>query len=276
MRSSLLTTELLDVINGEEYLSKLLVLTLFLLTRLFLIVQQGTFLGFNLVILQRQVGDVVVERHDLSLHAPLIIDDLTVFIFVVSRELVQTLVELLLGGFQYSIAIANLSHLCKLIIALVLDIFQEVLILLHGRLLLLYAGFLGFKNGNLLPLTLNLPFLLLVFLSELSNILITIAHDFGIEIQEGGILNQTLLELVILLEQLAFFCLKLKFLLGKLFLFVDICLLILVHFTAFVEEACRWRYIFQLLCGNECFLFDHLFKILLFFKFIISNSNLIK
>ena len=61
MRSSLLTTELLDVINGEEYLSKLLVLTLFLLTRLFLIVQQGTFLGFNLVILQRQVGDVVVE-----------------------------------------------------------------------------------------------------------------------------------------------------------------------------------------------------------------------
>ena len=61
MRSSLLTTELLDVINGEEYLSKLLVLPLFLLTRLFLIVQQGTFLGFNLVILQRQVGDVVVE-----------------------------------------------------------------------------------------------------------------------------------------------------------------------------------------------------------------------
>ena len=264
MRSSLLTTELLDVINGEEYLSKLLVLTLFLLTRLFLIVQQGTFLSFDLVILKRQVGDVIVERHDLSLHAPLIIDDLTVFIFVVSGELVQTLVELLLGGFQYSIAIANLSHFCKLIIALVLDIFQKVLILLHGRLLLLYAGFLSFKNGNLLPLTLNLSFLLLVFLSELGNVLITIAHDFGIEIQEGGILNQTLLELVILLEQLAFFCLELKFLLGKLFLFVDICLLILVHFTTFVEEACRWRYIFQLLCGNECFLFDHLFKILLF------------
>ena len=61
MRSSLLTAEFLDVINGEEYLSKLLVLPLFLLTRLFLIVQQGTFFGFDLVILQRQVGDVVVE-----------------------------------------------------------------------------------------------------------------------------------------------------------------------------------------------------------------------
>ena len=84
MRRSLLTAELLDVINGEEYLSELLVLTLFLLKCLFLIVHQGTFLSFDLVILQCQVGDVVVERHDFGLHAPLIIDDLTVFIFVVS------------------------------------------------------------------------------------------------------------------------------------------------------------------------------------------------
>ena len=61
MRRSLLTAELLDIINGEEYLSELLVLTLFLLKRLFLIVQQGTFLSFDLVILKSQVGDVVVE-----------------------------------------------------------------------------------------------------------------------------------------------------------------------------------------------------------------------
>ena len=88
MPISLLTAEILDVINGEEYLRELCDLTFFLLFRLLVIVQQGTFLSFDLVILQCQVGDVVVERHDLGLHAPLIIVDLTVFIFIVSGELV--------------------------------------------------------------------------------------------------------------------------------------------------------------------------------------------
>ena len=253
------TTELLDVINGEEYLRKLLILTVNLLLFLLRIIQQGAFLSFDLVILKSQVGDVVVERHNLGFHAPLIIDDFTVFIFVVSGELVEFRVKLLLGRLQNSVAITDLSNLSKLIIALVLDVLQEVLILLHGGLLLLYASLFGFEDGNLLPLAVNLSFLLLIFLSELGDVLVAIAHHFGVEVQEGGVLNQTLLELVIFLEQLSLFSLEFKFLLSELLLFVDIGLLVLVHFTALVKEAGRWRYVFQLLCGNECFLFDHLF-----------------
>ena len=64
----------------------LFVLLLFLFLRSII---QGAFLSFDLVILKSQVGDVVVERHDLGFHAPLIIDDFTVFIFVVSGELVE-------------------------------------------------------------------------------------------------------------------------------------------------------------------------------------------
>ena len=83
---------------------------------------------------------------------------------------------------QYSVAITNQSHLFELIVALVLDILQEVLILLHGRLLLLNTILLGFKDGNLLPLAINLSFLLFVLLSELGDVLVTIAHNFGVEI----------------------------------------------------------------------------------------------
>ena len=166
---------------------------------------------------------------------------------------------MLLGRHENSVAITDLSNLSKFIIALVLDVLQEVLILLHGGLLLLYAGLLGFKDGNLLPLAVNLSFLLLVFLSELGDVLVAVAHHFGVEVQEGCILNQTLLELVIFLQQLALFRLEFKFLLSELLLFVDIGFLVLVHFAALVKEAGRWRYVFQLLRGNECFLFDHLF-----------------
>ena len=133
---------------------------------------------------------------------------------------------------------------------MVFDVLQEVLVLLHGSLLLLYASLLFFKNGNLLPLALYLSFLLLIFLSELGDVLVTVAHHFCVEIQERSILNQTLLELMIFLEELTLFRLKLKFLLGELFLFVYIGLLVFVHFTAFVKEAGRRRNILQLLCGN--------------------------
>ena len=129
-----------------------------LLTRFLLFSQQGAFLSFDLVILKSQVGDVVVERHNLGFHAPLIIDDFTVFIFVVSGELVEFRVKLLLGRHENSVAITDLSNLSKFIIALVLDVLQEVLILLHGGLLLLYASLFGFEDGNLLPLAVNLSF----------------------------------------------------------------------------------------------------------------------
>ena len=88
---------------------------------------------------------------------------------------------MLLGRHENSVAITDLSNLSKFIIALVLDVLQEVLILLHGGLLLLYAGLLGFKDGNLLPLAVNLSFLLLVFLSELGDVLVAVAHHFGVK-----------------------------------------------------------------------------------------------
>ena len=113
------------------------------------------------------------------------------------------------------------------------------MILLYGSLLLLYPSLLGFKDGNLLSLAFNLPLLLFIFFSELGNVLVTVTHNFGIEIKESSILDQTLLELVILLEQFSFFGLELEFLLSELFLFVDVRLLVLVHLASFVKQACR-------------------------------------
>ena len=105
---------------------------------------------------------------------------------------------------------------------------------------MLYAGLLGFKDGDLLSLALYLSLLLLILLSELGDVLVAVAHHFGVEVEEGGVLDQTLLELVIFLEQLALFRLELEFLLRELFLFVYVGFLVLVHFAALVKKACRW------------------------------------
>ena len=107
--------------------------------------------------------------------------------------------------------------------------------MLYGRLLLLDAILLGFKDGNLLSLAFDLPFLLLILFSELGNVLVAVTHNFGVEIEEGSILDQALLELVVLLEQLALFGLELEFLLCELFLFVDVRFLVLVHLSSLVE-----------------------------------------
>ena len=55
-----------------------------------------------------------------------------------------------------------------------------MLILLDSSLLLLDALFLGLQDLKLLSLTLNLSGALFIFITELSDILIAVAHHFGI------------------------------------------------------------------------------------------------
>ena len=55
-----------------------------------------------------------------------------------------------------------------------------MLILLDGSLLLLDARFLGQQDIILLFLTLDLSGALFIFITELSDILIAVAHHFGI------------------------------------------------------------------------------------------------
>ena len=64
-----------------------------LLTSFFLLTQKGIFLSFDLVILQVQVGDDILERHNFGLHGPLIVDNFTTFVLQVFSEVTEACIK---------------------------------------------------------------------------------------------------------------------------------------------------------------------------------------
>ena len=126
------------------------------------------------------------------------------------------------------------------ILVLVFDVLQKALVLLNRGLLLLDSLAFGLQNSELVTLALNLTITLLVLCVKFLNILIAVSHHLCIVVEEGGVLNQTLLKLVIFFSELGLSGLKLELLLSKVLLLGQVSLLVLVHLSALVKKtSCR-------------------------------------
>lgn len=139
-----------------------------------------------------------------------------------------------MGISKRSMTSTDLINFGIFVLVLRLDLFQVLLILLNCFLLLFNSVSLCLQDFQLSTLAFNFLLTNFVFLLQLGNILITSAHDFSVVVKESGILDQTLLQLVVFFSELGFTRLELKLLLGEVFLFSYECLLILVHLAPLV------------------------------------------
>ena len=153
-------------------------------------------------------------------------------------------------------SLSNLNHFL-ILITLTLNILEEGLVLLDSFFFLFNAHFLGLKDFQLLSLSLNFCITLLVVISQFCDIWVTLAHYFCVVVEEGGILNQALLQLVIFFSKLAFTSLEFKLLLSEVLLFSDESLLILVHLATLIKQASRRWLCLKFLRRDKALLFYH-------------------
>lgn len=149
------------------------------------------------------------------------------------------LIEIILCRLKREVAVTDLKHLA-VVVVLRFDIFKELLVLLDCGLLLLNSLFLRLEDLELLLLALDLSGADLVLFAQLGDVLVAVAHHFRVVVKEGGVLNQTLLQLVVFLAKLALFRLEFELLLREVLLLRDESLLIFVHLPAFVQETRGW------------------------------------
>ena len=149
------------------------------------------------------------------------------------------LIEIILCRLKREVAVTDLKHLA-VVVVLRFDIFKELLVLLDCGLLLLNSLFLRLEDLELLLLALDLSGADLVLFAQLGDVLVAVAHHFRVVVKESGVLNQTLLQLVVFLAKLALFRLEFELLLREVLLLRDESLLIFVHLPAFVQETRGW------------------------------------
>lgn len=130
------------------------------------------------------------------------------------------------------------------------------MILLHRNLLLLNTPLFSLQDVKLLFLPLDFLLAHFVLFFEFGYVLVASAHDFCIVVQESGILDQRLLQLVVFFSELRLSALELELLLGKVLLLGQVSLLVLVHFAALVEQSRRRRHSVKLLRLSHL-LFNH-------------------
>jgi len=126
------------------------------------------------------------------------------------------------------------------ILVLVFDVLQKALVLLNCGFLLLDSLTFSLQDSELVTFALDLTITLLVLCVELLNVLIAVSHHLCIVVEEGGVLDQTLLKLVIFFSELSLSGLELELLLSEVLLLGQVSLLILVHLSALVEKTSCW------------------------------------
>ena len=104
------------------------------------------------------------------------------------------------------------------------------------------ALLLSLEDLQLLVLALDLSLALLALIGQLVDVLVAVAHHLRVVVQESGIGDETLLELVIFFTELVLTSLELELLLSELLLLGDVGLLVLVHPSALVQKTRGWRH----------------------------------
>ena len=138
--------------------------------------------------------------------------------------------------------VTDFAHFRDVVAVLVLVLLEEALVLVNRLLLLLDPLLLLRQDPELVLLAFDLSIPLLVLLLELGNVLVARAHHLGIVIEEGGVLDQRCLQLLVLFAKLGLSRLELKLLLRVVLFLGDVRLLVFVHLPTLVQQAGRWRF----------------------------------
>lgn len=201
---------------------------------------QRTLFSFYRITLFGQLCNLIVETHDLVVHISFESKHFLSLRFVHFRDLGLFGDQVFPGPIESLVSITDFVNFRIVILVLVFDVLQKALVLLNRGLLLLDSLAFGLQNSELVTLALNLTITLLVLCVKFLNILIAVSHHLCIVVEEGGVLNQTLLKLVIFFSELGLSGLKLELLLSKVLLLGQVSLLVLVHLSALVKKtSCR-------------------------------------
>lgn len=209
-------------------------------TCFFFVRLQRTLFSFYRITLFGQLCNLIVETHDLVVHISFESKHFLSLRFVHFRDLGLFGDQVFPGPIESLVSITDFVNFRIVILVLVFDVLQKALVLLNRGLLLLDSLAFGLQNSELVTLALNLTITLLVLCVKFLNILIAVSHHLCIVVEEGGVLNQTLLKLVIFFSELGLSGLKLELLLSKVLLLGQVSLLVLVHLSALVKKtSCR-------------------------------------
>ena len=154
---------------------------------------ESKLLAFNLVVINGHFSVPIGKLHDLVIHLALVGIDIALLLFKHISELLLFGLQSLVRFVERLVASINLVNLLVRIVVLILDFFEEALVLLHCNLLLFNAGLLLREDLQLGAFAVDLDLTLFIFLSESGNILVAGSHLLRILVEEHSILDQTLL-----------------------------------------------------------------------------------
>ena len=200
-----------------------------------LVALQEVFLRLELLILLSEFRDIIGQVQKFLAHQFLVPFDSHALFLVLISPVLLVFDQLVSASSEYIVSVANLNNLVVVAITSTAHFLQKGLILLDCNLLLLNSLLFALEDVKLLFLPLDFLLAHFVLFFEFGDVLVASAHDFCIVIQEGGVLDQRLLQLVVLFSELRLSALELELLLGKVLLLGQVGLLVLVHFAALVK-----------------------------------------
>ena len=236
----LLTAKVFNHFNCKDHLRKFSYLFPLLSTCFFFVRLQRTLFSFYCIALFGKLCNLIVQTHDLVVHRSFESKHFLSLRFVHICDLGLFGDQVSLSRIESLVTITDFVNFRIVILVLVFDVLQKALVLLNRGLLLLDSLAFGLQDSELVTLALDLTITLLVLCIKLLNVLIAVSHHLCIVVEEGGVLDQTLLKLVIFFSELGLSGLELKLLLSKVLLLGQISLLVLVHLSALVKKTSCW------------------------------------
>lgn len=148
-------------------------------------------------------------------------------------------------------AVEDVGDLVVLVTVAILDFLEEVLVFFNSLLLTLDALALLAQDFKLSSLHLNLDVLLRILLLQILNTGSAVFHDFHVAVEVASVRYELLGELGLLGAQIVFAGLEFHLGLRVLSLLSDVSLLIIVHLSAFVQQASGGTHRLKLSCIRQ-------------------------